>query len=57
MKSKPERAVQILEDRVVRLRELGRPIPHALAEKFRAARLHALQVGPVRRPLDREAAQ
>lgn len=45
---KAEREVQVLEDRVLHLIELRRPVPHPLAQKLRGARLHALQIGPAR---------
>lgn len=40
-----ERAVTALEAQRRRLAEQRRPIPHALMQRMKAARLHALSVG------------
>jgi hypothetical protein len=43
--TKPERAVQILEDRRQALIDRRRPVPHALAARLKAARTAALAAG------------
>lgn len=48
-----EREVQGLEERVLRILALRQPVPHGLTVALKVARLKALQLGPVRRPMSR----